>query len=94
MMHYVATEQSHAKLEKNGMLLVDSGGQYLDGTTDITRTIVLGDITDEERFDFTMVVKGHIGLARAKFLYGATGANLDILARLPLWEAGLRNNFV
>lgn len=89
MMHYKATEESEYELEKEGMLLIDSGGQYLDGTTDITRTIVLGDITEEEKRDFTLTLKGHINLMKARFLYGATGSNLDILARIPLWQEGL-----
>lgn len=89
MMHYQATEESHYVLEKEGMLLIDSGGQYLDGTTDITRTIILGPISDEERRDYTLTLKGNINLSRAKFLSGATGSNLDILARLPLWEYGI-----
>lgn len=89
MMHYKATEESQYTLKPEGMFLIDSGGQYLEGTTDITRTIVLGQITEEEKRDFTYVLKGHIALCRAKFLYGATGTNLDVLARLPLWEQGI-----
>lgn len=89
MMHYKATEESDYELSKEGMLLVDSGGQYLDGTTDITRTIVLGDITEEEKKDFTLTLKGHINLIKSRFLYGATGSNLDVLARIPLWQEGL-----
>jgi Xaa-Pro aminopeptidase len=71
------------------MFLVDSGGQYYDGTTDITRTIVLGDITEEEKRDFTLTLKSHINLMNARFLYGATGAGLDAIARYPLWQEGL-----
>ena len=89
MMHYFATAESDYELEKAEMLLLDSGGQYYGGTTDITRTIVLGPITEEQRLHFTLVVKAHIGLARAKFLHGATGSNLDVLARQPIWEHGL-----
>ncbi|WIV12329.1 aminopeptidase P family protein [Proteiniborus sp. MB09-C3] len=89
MMHYKATEENQYTLGTEGMFLVDSGGQYLDGTTDITRTIVLGKITEEEKRDFTYVLKGHIALCRAKFLHGVTGTNLDVLARLPLWEQGI-----
>lgn len=89
MMHYKATEESQYTLEPEGMFLVDSGGQYFDGTTDITRTIILGSITEEEKKDFTYALKGHIALCRAKFLHGVTGTNLDILARLPLWEQGI-----
>ncbi|MDN5277071.1 MAG: Xaa-Pro aminopeptidase [Clostridiales bacterium] len=89
MMHYQATPETCYTLEREGFLLIDSGGQYLGGTTDITRTIVLGPITDRQRRDFTLVLKGHINLARARFLYGTTGSNIDILARLPLWEQGI-----
>jgi len=89
MMHYEATKESDYELSREGMLLIDSGGQYLDGTTDITRTIVLGPITEEEKRDFTLTLKGHINLAKARFLYGATGSNLDVLARFPLWQEGI-----
>ena len=89
MMHYSATKESDYSLEKEGMLLIDSGGQYLDGTTDITRTIVLGPISEEEKKDFTLTLKGHINLIKARFLYGATGSNLDVLSRFPLWQEGL-----
>ena len=89
MMHYKPMPETTATLKNEGFFLLDSGGQYLDGTTDITRTIVLGDISDEEKTDFTLVLKGHIGLSSAKFLYGATGANLDVLARKPLWDVGI-----
>lgn len=89
MMHYEATETQHKVLEKEGMLLVDSGGQYLGGTTDVTRTIVLGDISDEVKVHYTAVVTGMLALANAKWLYGCTGRNLDILARLPLWKLGI-----
>ncbi|MDK0709353.1 aminopeptidase P family protein [Clostridium perfringens] len=89
MMHYSATPESDYKLEPRGFLLIDSGGQYLDGTTDITRTFVLGELTEEERKDYTLVLKGHIGLMRAKFLKGATGSALDIKAREPLWNEGI-----
>jgi len=89
MMHYKATEEIQYELKKEGMFLVDSGGQFLDGTTDTTRTIILGNISKEERMDFTLVLKGHIALCKAKFLYGCTGTNLDVLARQPLWEKGI-----
>ncbi|OUN51724.1 peptidase M24 [Clostridium perfringens] len=89
MMHYSATKESDYTLEPRGFLLIDSGGQYLDGTTDITRTFVLGELTEEERKDYTLVLKGHIGLMRAKFLKGATGSALDIKAREPLWNEGI-----
>ncbi len=89
MMHYSATEATDYELKQEGMFLVDSGGQYLDGTTDITRTFILGNITEEEKRDFTLVLKGHIALSTAKFLKGTTGVNLDILARRPLWNYGI-----
>lgn len=89
MMHYSATEASEYELKPEGMFLVDSGAQYLDGTTDITRTFILGPITEEEKRDYTLVLKGHIALASAKFLRGTTGVNLDILARRPLWNYGI-----
>ncbi|ATD53830.1 aminopeptidase P family protein [Clostridium chauvoei] len=89
MMHYSANEKSKYELKPEGMFLVDSGGQYLDGTTDITRTFVLGSLTEEEKRDFTLVLKGHINLLTAKFLKGTTGINLDILARRPLWDYGI-----
>ena len=89
MMHYKATEESQYTLKEEGFFLVDSGGQYYNGTTDTTRTIVLGKLTEEERRDYTLVLKGHIGLSTAKFLHGATGANLDVLARQPIWKYGI-----
>lgn len=89
MMHYKATPESNYVLKKEGFFLVDSGGQYYGGTTDITRTFILGKLTDEEKKDFTLVLKSHIALAKLKFLYGATGSNLDIIARQPMWELGL-----
>ena len=89
MMHYTATEESQYTLANKGLMVLDSGGQYLSGTTDITRTIVFDDVSEEEKYDFTLVLKAHISLAAAKFLYGTTGSNLDVLARRPLWEVGL-----
>ena len=89
MMHYSASEESRYVLENKGLMVLDSGGQYLNGTTDITRTVVFEDVSDEEKSDFTLVLKAHIALASARFLYGATGSNLDILARKPLWDVGL-----
>lgn len=89
MMHYSATPESNYVLEQKGFLLIDSGGQYLDGTTDITRTFVLGQLTEEEKKDYTLVLKGHIGLMKAKFLKGTTGSALDIKAREPLWNEGI-----
>ncbi|MEG1255687.1 aminopeptidase P family protein [Clostridium sp.] len=89
MMHYSATPASNYTLKSEGLFLVDSGGQYHDGTTDITRTLVLGQLTNEEKKDFTLVLKGNLDLTMARFLYGATGSNLDIIARMPLWDEGI-----
>lgn len=89
MMHYKADEDSNRKIENKGLYLIDSGGQYYEGTTDVTRTIAAGPLTEEEIRDFTLVLKGHIGLSDAKFLYGTTGHALDILARQPLWKHGI-----
>lgn len=89
MMHYSASETSNATLEPEGLLLVDSGGQYYEGTTDITRTFALGELTDELKKHFTLVTKSMLNLANAKFLHGCTGQNLDILARGPLWNIGI-----
>ncbi|MDO5063113.1 MAG: aminopeptidase P family protein [Peptostreptococcaceae bacterium] len=89
MMHYSASETSNAVIKEGELYLIDSGGQYLDGTTDITRTYAIGKVSDELKHDFTLVLKGMIGLSIAKFLYGCRGSNLDILARLPLWKQGI-----
>lgn len=86
--HYSATEESDVPLEAKGMVLADTGGQYLLGTTDITRTIVLGPVTEEEKKYFTLVLKGHLHLMNAKFREGVTGLNLDYIAREPLWRIG------
>lgn len=86
MMHYSANEENKAELKPEGLLLVDSGGQYLEGTTDITRTFGLGVVPEEWKRDFTLVLKGMIQLSRGRFLEGCSGINLDILARQPLWE--------
>lgn len=89
IVHYSATTESDVELKAEGLLLVDSGGHYLEGTTDITRTFVLGPITDEEKEDFTRVCRSNINLAAARFLYGCSGMNLDIIAREPFWEVGM-----
>ena len=89
MMHYSATKESNAVLKPEGFLLVDSGGHYLEGTMDITRTFALGALTDEEKQHFTAVCRSNMNLANAKFLYGCCGINLDILARGPLWDLGI-----
>lgn len=89
IVHYSATEESNATLQPTGLLLIDSGAQYLDGTTDITRTIALGTPTAQEKSDFTLVMKGHIALGTAIFPEGTRGAQLDALARQFLWQHGL-----
>ncbi len=89
IVHYRATEKSDLSVKGSGLLLLDSGAQYRDGTTDITRTIAIGKPTKEQRDRFTRVLKGHIAIARAKFPVGTTGAVLDALARMPLWEVKL-----
>ncbi len=89
IVHYSATPESDAVIKPEGMLLVDSGGQYQDGTTDITRTISVGPVTEEMRLHYTKVAVGMLSLAAARFLHGCTGRNLDILARKPLWDIGL-----
>lgn len=89
IVHYEADQQSASTLHGEGLLLIDSGGQYLCGTTDLTRTITLGNPTAAERHDYTLVLKGHLALARAQFPDGVCGVNLDVLARLPLWQEGM-----
>ena len=87
--HYRATQEQHSALQPRGLLLVDSGGQYVGGTTDITRVLALGETTPEQRRDATLVLKGMIALSRAHFPKGASGPQLDALARAPLWAAGM-----
>jgi Xaa-Pro aminopeptidase len=89
IVHYEATPETDIPLESRGFLLLDSGAQYQDGTTDITRTIPLGPLTDEERHIYTLVLKGHIQLELCKFPEGASGTQLDILAREAMWREGL-----
>ncbi len=89
MMHYGPTPENHAVCRPEGMLLVDSGGQYLGGTTDVTRTIVLGPVTEEQKLHYTLVAGAMLQLTAARWLYGCTGRNLDILARQRLWNIGL-----
>lgn len=88
IVHYEPTPESDATIDSDGLLLVDSGGQYIYGTTDITRTIALGEPTPEEKHDFTLVMKGHIALATIEFPEGTTGHQLDALARQFLWKEG------
>jgi len=87
--HYRATPDSHAWLDGDGLLLIDSGGQYLGGTTDITRVWPIGSITPAQRRDFTLVLKGMMNLARARFPRGTLSPFLDTLARAPLWAEGI-----
>lgn len=88
MNHYSPTPETDVEIEPHGLMLADTGGHYLEGSTDITRTVAMGEITEDERLHFTAVLRGHLNLANAKFLYGCTGINLDYLARSPLWERG------
>lgn len=92
IVHYSATEESNTTLEPKGLFLLDSGGQYFDGTTDITRTFALGVLTEEEKSNFTSVARAMIRLSGAKFLYGVNGYYLDILARGIMWEQNLNYN--
>ena len=92
IVHYEATPETDVQLKPEGFLLLDSGAQYLDGTTDITRTITLGKLTEEEKTDYTLILKGHIALAMAVFPAGTRGAQLDVLARMPIWQR--RMNFL
>lgn len=86
IVHYEATPETDVPLQRRGFVLIDSGAQYLDGTTDITRTVALGPLTDEERTDYTLILKGNIDLAMAVFPEGTRGSQVDILARLPIWK--------
>lgn len=92
IIHYSATEETNAKIEPSGLLLIDSGGQYYEGTTDITRTFAMGPVTEEEKKHFTLVLKGNLRLGAVKFREGCTGENLDIMARQPFWEEGIDYN--
>ena len=89
IVHYEATPETDIPLEPHGMILIDSGAQYQDGTTDITRTIALGPVSDYEKHVYTLVLKGHIQLAMCKFPKGAAGTQMDILARSAMWREGL-----
>ena len=92
IVHYSAAEETNAELKPCSFCLVDTGGHYLEGTTDVTRTFVLGGLTEEEKRAYTLALRGHLGLGRARFPEGICGQNLDVLARAPLWEAGLDFN--
>jgi Xaa-Pro aminopeptidase len=89
IVHYEATPETDAVLQPKGLLLIDSGTQYQDGTTDVTRTIALGPLTEEQMRVYTLVLKGHIDLQLLRFPEGACGTQLDAVARQPLWQAGL-----
>lgn len=89
IVHYEATDESAYTLAPEGLLLIDTGGQYLEGTTDITRTISLGNPTAAEKHDYTLILKGHLALSRAVFPKGTMGVQLDVLARGPLWNEGM-----
>lgn len=89
MMHYQATGEDYREVKAEGMLLIDSGGQYIGGTTDVTRTYALGKVTEEMKNHYTAVVMGMLRLLNGRFLYGCTGRNVDILARGPLWDMGI-----
>ena len=88
IVHYEATPETDIPVEPHGLVLIDSGAQYLDGTTDITRTIALGEITEEQRRVYTLVLKGHIQLDMCKFPAGVCGSQLDAIARVPMWREG------
>ncbi len=92
IIHYSATEESNVQLEPHGFLLSDTGGHYLEGSTDVTRTFVLGPLTEEMKHHYTMVLRGNLNLAAAKFKAGCSGASLDYIARKPLWDEGLDYN--
>ncbi len=89
IVHYRVSETTNRRLEPGQLFLIDSGGQYLDGTTDITRTVPVGRVGEEERERFTLVLQGHIDLSMTRFAQGTSGINLDAIARRPLWRAGL-----
>ena len=92
IVHYAATPETDVEIKSESFLLVDSGGHYLEGTTDITRTFAFGEVTDEMKSDFTRVFRSHTNLANARFRYGCTGLNLDILARAPFWDIDMDYN--
>ena len=92
IIHYEPTEDSNISLVNNSFLLMDTGAQYWQGTTDVTRTVAIGTLTAEQKTHYTAVLRGHLALAAARFKYGCTGVNLDYLARSPLWELGLDYN--
>lgn len=92
IVHYEPTEQTDTALAEGGLCLADTGGHYREGTTDVTRTVALGQVSEEEKRYYTIALRGHLALGAAKFMHGVCGQNLDVLAREPLWEAGLDYN--
>ena len=92
IVHYSATEESDIPLEPQGFLLSDTGGHYLEGTTDVTRTIALGPVSADMKRHYTLVLRSHLHLLHAQFLYGCRGSALDMIARQPLWQEGLDYN--
>lgn len=92
IVHYAPTPETDVPLQPEGLCLVDTGGHYKDGTTDITRTFALGKVTEEEKRAYTLVLRSHLCMGMAQFLYGTCGQNLDVLARTPMWENGLDYN--
>lgn len=92
IVHYEPTEQTDAEMKEGSFCLADTGGHYEDGTTDVTRTFALGEVTEEEKRYYTTVLRGHLALGAAKFVHGVCGQNLDVLARGPLWESGFDYN--
>ena len=92
IVHYEPTAQTDVQIQAGGLCLADTGGHYREGTTDITRTVALGKVPEEEKRYYTIVLRGHLALGAAKFIHGICGQNLDVLARVPLWEAGLDYN--
>lgn len=92
IVHYEPTEQTDAAIKKGNFCLADTGGHYMEGTTDVTRTVALGAVSEEAKRYYTLALRGHLALGAAKFVHGVCGQNLDVLARGPLWEAGLDYN--
>lgn len=92
VVHYEPTVETDAVIEKNSFCLADTGGHYMEGTTDVTRTIAVGEVSQEAKRYYTIALRGHLNLGAARFVYGVTGQNLDVLARGPLWEVGMDYN--
>ena len=92
IVHYEPTEQTDVEVVGGSFCLADTGGHYQEGTTDVTRTIAIGNVSEEEKRYYTIVLRGHLALGAAKFVDGVCGQNLDVLAREPMWEEGLDYN--